>query len=181
MRGAERPVAVREILLLGNPNLNEASEEVSPDERDTIPALVTDLHDTMMDFRERQGLGRAIAAPQIGIMKRIIYMNTGEPVVFINPILSEMSEEEMEVWDDCMSFPNLLVRVKRHRSCRIEFLDIDWERHSMDLEGDLSELLQHEYDHLNGILAVERAIDGRSFALRGSTSRFPRRTSREPR
>jgi len=173
-------VAVKEILLLGNPLLNEISSEVLPDEQDAIPAIVSDLHDTMMDFRERHGLGRAIAAPQIGVMKRIIYMNTGEPVVFINPLLTDMSNEEMEVWDDCMSFPNLLVRVKRHGSCRIAYIDIDWKSRSMDLEGDLSELLQHEYDHLNGILAVERAIDGRSFALRGSTSRFPRRTSRAP-
>jgi peptide deformylase len=174
------PVAVKEILLLGNPLLNEVSAEVLPGERDSIPAIISDLHDTMMDFRERYGLGRAIAAPQIGVMKRIIYMNTGEPAVFINPALINMSGDEMEVWDDCMSFPNLLVRVKRHRSCRIDYLDIDWESRSMDLEGDLSELLQHEYDHLNGILAVERAIDGRSFALRGSISRFPRRASREP-
>ena len=173
-------MAVREILLLGNPLLNEISSEVSPEERGNVPAIVNDLHDTMMDFRERHGLGRAIAAPQIGVMKRIIYMNTAEPAVFINPVLSDMSEEEMEVWDDCMSFPNLLVRVMRHRSCRIEYTDMDWKGRGMDLEGDLSELLQHEYDHLNGILAVERALDGRSFALRGSTSRFPRRTSREP-
>lgn len=173
-------MAVREILLLGNPLLNEISSEVSPEERGNVPAIVNDLHDTMMDFRERHGLGRAIAAPQIGVMKRIIYMNTAEPAVFINPVLSDMSEEEMEVWDDCMSFPNLLVRVMRHRSCRIEYTDMEWKSRGMDLEGDLSELLQHEYDHLNGILAVERALDGRSFALRGSTSRFPRRTSREP-
>lgn len=172
-------MAVKEILLLGNPRLYEVSSEVSRGERDEIPDIVADLHDTMMDFRDRHGLGRAIAAPQIGVMKRIIYMNTGEPAVFINPHLTNMSAEEMEVWDDCMSFPNLLVRVKRHRSCRIEYLDIEWEGRSMDLEGDLSELLQHEYDHLNGILAVERAIEGRSFALRGSTSRFSRRTPRE--
>ena len=173
-------MAVREILLLGNPLLNEISSEVFTDERDSIPAIITDMHDTMMDFCARHGLGRAIAAPQIGVMKRIIYMNTGEPVVFINPLLTNESAEEMEVWDDCMSFPNLLVKVRRHRTCRLGYIDIDWKSRSMDLEGDLSELLQHEYDHLNGVLAVERAIDGRSFALRGSTSRFPRRTSREP-
>jgi len=173
-------MAVREILLLGNPLLNEVSSEVPPGERDDLPSIISDLHDTMMDFRARYGLGRAIAAPQIGVMKRIIYMNTGEPVVFVNPILTGMSGGEMEIWDDCMSFPNLLVKVKRHRSCRIEYLDADWERRGMDLEGDLSELLQHEYDHLNGVLAVERAIDGGSFALRGSTNRFPRRTVREP-
>jgi peptide deformylase len=72
----------------------------------------------------------------------------------------------MEVWDDCMCFPDLLVRVLRHRRIRLTFRDLDWKGRSLDLEGDLAELLQHEYDHLDGILAVSRAIDGKSFALR---------------
>jgi peptide deformylase len=171
-------VAVREILLLGNPQLHEASLEVQQGEIPTLAGIIQDLHDTMMDFRVRHGLGRAIAAPQIGVMKRIVYMNTGEPVVFLNPRLTPAGNETMEVWDDCMSFPELLVRVERHRACRVEYLDQDWNGKVMDLEGDLSELLQHECDHLDGILATERAMDSRSFALRGSTSRFPRRTPR---
>ena len=71
-----------------------------------------------------------------------------------------------ELWDDCMSFPDLVVRVRRHRSCRICYRDLDWIEREWQLEGDLSELLQHETDHLDGILAVSRAIDGASFALR---------------
>ncbi len=172
-------MAVREILLLGNPQLHEVSLEVARGELSDFGEIIKDLHDTMMDFRERHGLGRAIAAPQIGLMKRIVYMNTGEPLVFINPRLTPTGDETMEVWDDCMSFPELLVRVERYRACRIEYLDIDWNASVLELEGDLSELLQHECDHLDGILAVERAIDCRSFALRGSTSRFPRRTPPE--
>jgi peptide deformylase len=174
-------LATREILLLGNPQLHEVSREVTRDELPDIGEIIQDLHDTMMDFRKRHGLGRAIAAPQIGVLKRIVYMNTGEPAVFINPSLTPTDDDTMEVWDDCMSFPELLIRVERYRACRIEYLDMDWSGRVMELEGDLSELLQHEYDHLDGILAVERAIDCRSFALRGSTSRFPRRTPREPR
>jgi peptide deformylase len=77
-----------------------------------------------------------------------------------------MSNDMFEVWDDCMSFPDLLVRVQRHRSCTIEYRDDNWAKHSLDLENDLSELLQHEYDHLNGILAVSRAMKGHSYALR---------------
>jgi peptide deformylase len=72
----------------------------------------------------------------------------------------------MEVWDDCMCFPDLLVKVMRHKSCRIRYRNQDWKQDSMVLHGDLSELLKHEYDHLDGILAVSRAIDGRSFALK---------------
>lgn len=65
-----------------------------------------------------------------------------------------------------MSFPELLVKVERHKSCRISYYDQNWQRQSMQLEDDLSELLQHEYDHLDGILAVSRALDAQSFAWR---------------
>ncbi|MBN1685914.1 MAG: peptide deformylase, partial [Spirochaetales bacterium] len=81
------------------------------------------------------------------------------------------SREMMEVWDDCMCFPDLLVKVMRHRSCRLRYRNQDWEEESVLLEGDLSELLQHEYDHLEGILAVSRAVDAKSFALK-SERRF---------
>lgn len=66
---------VREILLLGNPALYQISSAVKEEETDLIRETVNDLHDTLMDFRKRYGAGRAIAAPQIGVMKRIIYMN----------------------------------------------------------------------------------------------------------
>ncbi len=162
---------VKEILKLGNPKLYEVSEQVVRDDLNEIPGVTSDLHDTLMDFKKRYGAGRAVAAPQIGVMKRLIYMFIDRPVVFINPVLEEKSQEMIELWDDCMSFPDLLVKVKRHKGCTIKYKDITWKDQAMTLEDDLSELLQHEYDHLDGILAVARAIDERSFALR-SERRF---------
>lgn len=159
-------MAVQEILLLGNPLLYEKSEAVEKHELPSLVAVIEDLHDTMRDFRERYNAGRAIAAPQIGVMKRVLYMHIDTPVVFINPTIENKSSEMITVWDDCMSFPDLFVKVKRHRSCRIRYHDMDWSPRTMDLADDLSELLQHEYDHLDGILAVSRAIDSHSFALR---------------
>lgn len=159
-------MALREILQLGNPRLYEKSTEITKDELDEIKAVVDDLHDTLMDFRDKYNAGRAIAAPQIGVMKRLIYMHIGTPVIFINPRLIDKSEEMIEVWDDCMCFPDLLVKVKRHKKCKIEYLDLNWKESNLLLGGDMSELLQHEYDHLDGILAVSRAIDCQSFALR---------------
>ena len=159
-------MAIKEILLLGNPKLYEVSELVAEQELDFITSVVNDLHHTMLDFRKTYGAGRAIAAPQIHVMKRLIYMHIDKPVVFINPILKNKSLEMMEVWDDCMCFPDLLVKVKRHKTCSIHYRDMQWQKHEMQLTGDLSELLQHEYDHLDGILAVSRAIDGQSFSLR---------------
>jgi len=159
-------MTVREILQLGNPQLYKVSEPVTISDLDGLPRIIKDLHDTMMDFRKRYGVGRAIAAPQIGVMKRIIYMYIDSPTVFLNPVLKNLSDDMMEIWDDCMCFPDLLVRVKRHKRMTIEYRDQKWNQQSMDLEDDLSELLQHEYDHLDGILAVMRAIDGKSFAYR---------------
>jgi len=159
-------MAIRKILLLGDPRLYEKSEPVAQDELTELQSVVTDLHDTMSDFRERYGAGRAIAAPQIGVFKRLIYMHIDRPVIIINPALSDLSEEMIELWDDCMSFPDLLVKVRRHKSCTIRFRDLDWQEQTLSLTDDISELLQHEYDHLDGVLAVQRAIDDKSFALR---------------
>lgn len=159
-------MAVRKILQLGNEKLYEISEEVKREELDDIKQVVQDLHDTMMDFRKTYGVGRAIAAPQIGVQKRVLYMNIDRPVAFINPELVDKSEEMMELWDDCMCFPNLLVWVKRHKSLTIRYRDLEWQLQEIRLEGDLSELLQHEYDHLDGILAVMRAVDNKSLSFR---------------
>jgi peptide deformylase len=157
---------VRPILQLGNPRLYERCAPVSPEEVEALRPVVEDLHDTVMDFRARYDAGRAIAAPQIGVMKRLVYMHIDESVVFINPVLDRMSGETFEIWDDCMSFPDLLVRVARHRSCRITWRDQEWRERSEVLSGDLSELLQHECDHLDGVLAVSRAVGANAFALR---------------
>lgn len=169
---------VREILLLGDPRLYETCSPVQREELvDLIPSI-TDLRDTLLAFRSRHGVGRAIAAPQIGLMKRIVYLERtsnqdgvsdnriATPTPLINPVLSSQSEAWVELWDDCMSFPNLLVRLRRHQSCVISFRDLTWEEHTVRLDGDLSELLQHECDHLDGVLAVSRVLDARALSYR---------------
>ena len=79
-------MAVRDVLLLGNPKLYEIGEPIERKEVDNLPSIVQDLHDTLIDFKKRYGTGRAIAAPQIGMIKRMIYMYINEPKVFINPV-----------------------------------------------------------------------------------------------
>ena len=156
---------VREILKLGNPKLYEVCGEVTNEEREMVKEWVKDLHDTLMDYRKTYGAGRAVAAPPIGVPKRLLYMYTDRPYVFINPVLTFPDEEMYELVDDCMSFPGLMVRVSRHRRADIRYLDENFEPRVMHLEGDLSELLQHEYDHLDGILATMRAVDNKSLIL----------------
>lgn len=159
-------MAVKKILPLGNGMLYEKSSEISMDELELVKSTVVDLHDTLIDFRKQYNCGRAIAAPQIGIMKRLIYMYIDKPIVFINPTLDQFSPEMFEIWDDCMSFPNLLVKVKRYKSCRVRFKDTSWKDQELTFNDDLSELIQHEYDHLDGILAIQRAVDQFSFVLK---------------
>lgn len=154
------------ILKLGNPRLYEVSEPVKKQELTRALEKAETMSRLVAEYRQRYGAGRAIAAPQIGYMKRMIVLNIQEPQVLINPVLEDKSRAMIELWDDCMSFPNLLVKVRRHQSCRISFLDSHWMKQSWWLEDDLSELLQHEYDHLDGILATQRAIDDRAFALK---------------
>ncbi|WP_434309656.1 peptide deformylase [Hominifimenecus sp. rT4P-3] len=159
---------IQPILQLGNPQLYEQSEEVTKEEWAELASLERDLHDTMMEYRRVHHAGRAIAAPQIGVKKRVLYMNVGEPILLVNPRMEFPDLEKMEVMDDCMSFPGLLVRVERYRRCRIHYWDRNGEECVLELEGDLSELLQHEYDHLDGILATMRALDEKSFYVAGN-------------
>lgn len=159
-------MAVREILLLGNENLYNICKEVSKDEIDKAKQIVKDLHDTMMNFRKKYGFGRAIAAPQINEFFRIIYMNFNDnSIALINPKLEFVDDEKFEMWDDCMSFPSLEVRLYRYKKCKIYYKDLDWNDCILEPTGDLSELIQHEYDHVDGILAVNRAIDNKSFRI----------------
>ena len=150
---------LNEIVKLGDPRLLEKSLPVEPEEIEKLMPDIEKMWRLIREFREAYGRGRAIAAPQTGLMKRIICIDTGSKHALINPVIEIRGDETMEVWDDCMSFPNLLVRLNRYRKIRIRFLDLKWKENVWDLEDDMSELLQHEYDHLDGILAVMRAKD----------------------
>ncbi|WP_291632376.1 peptide deformylase [Clostridium sp.] len=164
-------MAIREILLLGNENLYEVCKVVSKDEIGKAKQIVEDLHDTKINFREKYGFGRAIAAPQINELYRIIYVSFDDTsIAFINPRLEFIGEEKFEIWDDCMSYPGLEVKLYRYKTCKVYYKDLDWADCSIEFTGDLAELIQHEYDHLDGVLAVQRAIDNKSFRINKNKS-----------
>ena len=158
--------SLKDLLLLGDPRLYQLSEPVQKHDLAQLNDWIKDLDNVMKEIRKKYNFGRAIAAPQLGIMKRLVYMNIDGPHIFINPEFTYKSNETFELWDDCMSFPNLLVKVKRHKQVKLKYLDKDWQVQTLSLEGDMAELLQHEVDHLNGILCTMRAIDNKSFKLR---------------
>ena len=156
-------MAIKDILLLGDPRLYEVAEMVTSKEMEGLQSKIQLMWDSILDIRNTYGFGRAIAAPQIGVQKRIIAIYIDKPEVIINPVILEKSKEQFELWDDCMSFPNLLVKVLRHRWIKISYFDLNRNYHEEVLKDDMSELIQHEYDHLDGILATQRAIDTKSF------------------
>jgi peptide deformylase len=98
-------------------------------------------------------------------MKRVLYFDVGERIAMINPEITFKSREMFDVWDDCMCFPELFVKVQRYVACKVKYRDVGWVEKEILVEGDMSELFQHEFDHLDGILAVSRAIDAHSFSL----------------
>jgi peptide deformylase len=153
-----------EVVLLGNPELRVRSEEVT--EFDTM--LFDGLASTLAAFRHKHGFGRAISAPQIGIAQRFIALNLGQgPFFIVNPVVTWRSPETFTMWDDCMSFPELLVRVERASSLSLEYVDeLGQRKEWREMDRATSELLQHELDHLDGVLAIDRAVDRDSIILR---------------
>lgn len=160
----------RRILELGNPLLRMVSAPVaSPGQ-----ALLTlrDLRATLHEFRRTHGFGRGISAVQIGECQRVIYLEfEGVSYSLLNPRFEFLSEEKFTLWDDCFSFPNLLVKLERSRAVRVRYMDERGEDQSLAADGALSELLQHEMDHLDGVLAVDRALDRDSLATRAEFER----------
>jgi peptide deformylase len=162
-------MSVRPILQLGHPHLLQSCAPVSDPRLPAVLQLITDLADTLADFRQSHGYGRGIAAPQIGELVRVIYLRmqpSGFAGPLINPVITHASSERMELWDDCFSFPDLLVKVQRHRTITVAYRDGEGMPQTLDAEGALSELLQHEIDHLDGVLAIHRALGPEAFATR---------------
>lgn len=172
----------REILQLGNKTLWQESLTVDDPLSLDTRSVIRDLSETLAEFRARTAFGRGIAAPQIGILRRLIFIRM-QPIGFsgalINPHVTWTSNDQIELWDDCFSFPDLMVRVRRARAVRVEYIDEHGAACFLEAEADLSELLQHEIDHLDGILAVQRAISPTAFATRAEWERNLKRASAE--
>jgi len=155
----------RRILQLGDPLLRAVSDPIV--HRWESRLILRDLRATLAEFRRTHGFGRGISAVQIGEPKRIIYLEfEGQPYCLINPCCERQSPEKIRLWDDCFSFPNLLVYLERAASLTIGYQDPAGHARRLEATGALSELIQHEMDHLDGILAIDRAIDRHSFCTR---------------
>ena len=164
-------MAVRQILRMGDPRLREIAQPITTFDTPELPALVQDLMDTM---REHDGAG--LAAPQIGVGLRILVFgfdsNPRYPdaesvpqTVLVNPVIETLSDESAEGWEGCLSLPGLRGMVPRFTHIRYSGFDhrgVAIEREAHDFHA---RVVQHECDHLDGILYPERMTDMRLFGF----------------
>ena len=150
-------MAIREIKILGDPVLREVAEEVE-ELSDGVRALVRDMFETMY---LAEGIG--LAAPQVGVSERVIIVDLGEAdedgagaVALINPKVVESSRKKAKGPEGCLSIPGMEEVVERPETVTVEGLDPDGEPWMMEVSGLLSRALQHEIDHLDGVLFIDR-------------------------
>ncbi|HMI50323.1 MAG TPA: peptide deformylase [Candidatus Saccharimonadales bacterium] len=163
-------MGIRTVLQLGDPGLRTVAAPVEVVSAPGIRSLVEDLADTLTYWRNTTGYGRAIAAPQIGELVRVIFLQLpgADPWPLVNPEIIWKSEEKIVVWDACLSFLSIFMQVQRHREIKVRYQDLrgEWQEVAAGADRDLSELLQHEIDHLDGILSVDRITDIRTMCTR---------------
>jgi len=162
---------VRKILQLGDPALRaKAAAHDFANDHVELSALVADLQDTLAHWRRETGYGRGIAAPQLGVAKRVIFLQLpgAEPWPLINPQIVQRSDEKIVVWDACLSFLAIFMQVERHKEISVRYQDLSgaWHEIRAGEARDLSELLQHEIDHLDGILCIDRVTDMKTICSR---------------
>lgn len=164
-----------EVLQLGHPDLRKVSEVVTDVSCDQFRRQGRTLQRVLEEFRLAHGFGRAVAAPQIGIARRFIAVDLGTgPRLIINPEITWTSDETFTMWDDCMSFPSLLVRVRRYASISLGYTDAQGNEQRWEgLDQAASELFQHEIDHLDGVLAVDRALGRDAIVTRAAFDSLP--------
>ena len=160
-------MSVRPVHLLGDSLLRRASAVVS-DFGEPLDDLLRDLRDTLRHLRAEKGLGRAIAAPQIGRLQRVVFVDLpGRSFSMVNPEITQRSEETFRVWDSCFCFDlAFFVQVERYREVEVGYQDESGVQRSELFRDDLSELVQHEIDHLHGILATDRMPDRGNILMR---------------
>ena len=162
-------MAIRRIRQLGDPVLRARCQPVERPASAAVRLVADDLRDTLKAAKQQYGMGRALAAPQIGAPVRVVVVDVEgakQRMTLVNPEVTDVGSEDFEVWDDCFSFPDLLVRVNRAYRITVSYLDLRGKPHSLECVGPMAELLQHEIDHLDGILALDRAAGLDPFAYR---------------
>jgi len=163
-------MAIRDILKMGNPDLLKVSEPVDF-EKDDLTTLIEDMKETM-----KANDGAGLAAPQIGVFKRLVIFgfdtNDRYPeadsvpfTVLINPIITPLSDEQENGWEGCLSVPGLRGVVPRFTHIKYEGYDAEGNKIEREVEDFHARVVQHECDHLDGILYPMKIEDYRYFGF----------------
>ena len=163
-------MAIRDILKMGNPDLLKLSEPVDF-EKDDLKTLIEDMKETM-----KANDGAGLAAPQIGVFKRLVIFgfdtNDRYPeadsvpfTVLINPIITPLSDEQENGWEGCLSVPGLRGVVPRFTHIKYEGYDVEGNKLEREVEDFHARVVQHECDHLDGILYPMKIEDYRYFGF----------------
>jgi len=164
-------MAIREVLKMGDPRLLAPAREVEDFGSPELTQLIVDMHDTMRSLN-----GAGLAAPQIGVgLQVVIFEVAANPrypeaedvpfTVLINPVLTPLSDVMEEGWEGCLSVPGMRGRVPRHADLRYQGFDAAGQPIDRSVDGFHARVVQHEVDHLHGILYPMRIRDLRFFGF----------------
>lgn len=146
-------MAIRRLRYVNDPILRKKSREVTKID-DRIKILLNDMVETMY---ENEGVG--LAAPQVGILRKVVVIDVGEGILkLINPEIIEKEGESLDI-EGCLSVPNRTGKVLRPERVKVKYLDIDGKEKNIEGTGLLARALCHEIDHLNGILFIDKVIE----------------------
>ena len=149
-------MSIREIITIPDEILKKSSkpiEKVGINEK----KLINDLFETMYNFN---GIG--LAAVQVGILKRVLVVDVSskedkkKPMCFINPVIKKQSDEMAVYEEGCLSIPDTFIEIQRPKICEIEYVDINGKIKNKEFDGLLSTCIQHEINHLDGILIIDQ-------------------------
>lgn len=169
---------IRDVLRMGDPRLWQPSVPVDRFGTRELDELLQDLRDTMAAYN-----GAGLAAPQIGVGLRVVIFGVeynprypdAEPVPYtelVNPVLTPLSDEKEEGWEGCLSVPGLRGWVERPDKINVRGFNEQAQKLDFDLDGYPAIVMQHECDHLDGVLYVDRIEDKAKFAFEEEANRY---------
>ena len=169
-------MSILKIAKIGHPILLKKTKEVKEIGSDNIKKIVYDMSETMLDIK---GIG--LAAPQVHINKRIlIFQNpdieeentTIEITALINPTIEKINEETNDAWEGCLSIPGMLGLVRRYSKINYSGYDLEGNIISKRAEDSHARIVQHEFDHLNGILYTRRLAHKDAFGFEDEIEKY---------
>jgi len=164
-------MAIKQVVICGDPRLRVPSDEVTAFGEDNLG----ELHQHLLDSQQAYD-GAGLAAPQIGIQKRVMLIGFDrckrypdrkpiEKTLLINPSYEKLTDEMDYAWEGCLSVPNMRGVVARYKAIRYKGFDLNGEKIEREVDGFHARLVQHECDHLDGIIYIDKLLDIQLFGF----------------